>query len=449
MNYNIANKFGSDLYQVFLCETLDQRLRWYTGLRVKAWDIKKQRAKGEESTSINNDLDKIESIYREIKKQLKEVGEPTAANVKYLLNCDRIFVSENYIDEIRESIKKIPSKGDFLECFKLFIKASEDGTRKTKQGKAIALNTIKKYKVAQRLLERFSTDEKYPLIWENINEDFYNKLTRYCWREGFYDNGVGTVIAVIMAMLNWCVDEKIIKHKIYTKKWIVWKEEEVDALVLYPDEIPILYNMPLVGKLDDVRDLFVFGCLTLLRGGNLLNLYESDLKIMGDAWHIDAVQVKVGKKLWIKLPPIAVAIIQKHREKHKTLLPDYTHDHYAKCLKKLAKKFREHLEEIKEETKGKVLNEWDKPFTRIRYKQGVPHKIEVDICKLLNPHSERSTGTTTLLIMGMREFEVKKIGGWEKNSKSFGKYVRLAQRFIDAQSDSAWDKVFTPELKVV
>jgi integrase len=447
MNYNLYTK--GTLSQIWITETLDERIRWYTGLRIVKKEWLGTRGKGSFNSSLNAELERIEAIYSEIKKQLKALDKLTAHNVKFLLNCEKIHKSPNYIDEIKYWIPRIELKQEFLETFQIFIDQSVSGERTTKKGKKMANWTIKKYKVAINLLKRFSKETNYPLTWSNINDTFYVKFTNYCWYTlNHYDNNVGTILSSICAFLNWAVDKEIIPHKIYNDRWIIWKENETDALVLYPDEILALYEMPIEEKrLQNARDNYIFGCLTCLRSANLLTLTESDLNIIGNSWYINPVQVKVEKQMSIKLHTIAIDIIQKSMGKYKTLLPAMAYRTYNKNLKEVAELFKDHL--AKDENKGLTTNEWDKPFTRVRYKQGKAVKVEMDICKMLTPHTERSTGITNLLMMGMREFEVKKISGHAKSSSSFGKYVRIAQRFIDSKSDEVWDKIFTDKSKVL
>jgi site-specific recombinase XerD len=441
MNYNLYKK-GSDLYQIWITETLDERLRWYTGLRIKKKDWTGKLGRGPGYSSFNADIEKIESIYKEIKNQLKIQDKLTAHNVKFLLDCENIHKSSNYIDEIKAWIPRIELKQEFLQAFQLFIDQSESGERTTKKGKKLAKWTIKKYKVAINLLKKFSKETSYPLTWSNINDTFYTRFTNYCWYTlNHYDNSVGSVLSSICAFLNWAVEKEMIANKIYNKKWIIWKENETDALVLYPDEIQALYEMPIEEKrLQNARDNYIFGCLTCLRSANLLSLVESDLSIVGNSWYINPVQAKVDKQMSIKLHTIAIEIIKKNHGKYKTLLPYMTYRTYNKHLKEVAKLFKEHI--AKDENKGLITNEWDKSFTRIRYKQGKSVKVEMDITKMLTPHTERSTGITNLLIMGLLEYEVKKISGHAKGSTSFGKYVRIAQRFVDSKSDDVWDKIF-------
>jgi site-specific recombinase XerD len=441
MNYNLYKK--GETAQIWITETFDERLRWYTGLRIIPEDWNGKGGKKSIYSSFNADLKRIEFIYEEIKRQLNIQGKLTAYNVKFLLDRESIFKAENYITEIKDSIPRIQLREEFLESFQMFIDSSKSGDRTTKKGKKIANWTIKKYKVAQNLLKKFSKETSYPLTWDNINEGFYVKFTNYCWYTlNHYDSNVGTTIGTICAFLNWCVKNQIITNKIYTERWIVWKEDETDALVLYPDEMKLLYKMAIEKKkLTKARDNYIVGCLTCLRAENLLKLEESDLNIVGGAWYINPVQAKVDKALWIKLHSIAIEIIEKYRGQNETILPSMAYRTYNTNLKEVAKLFKKHISEL--ENKELVTNNWEKPFTRIRYKQGKAIKVEVDIWKMFTPHTQRSTGITNLLMMGMREFEVKKISGHAKNSSAFGKYVRIAQRFIDSKSDEAWDKIFT------
>jgi integrase len=448
MNWNLYKKKNNPLHQAWICESFDERMRWYSGIRVKKtdWD---NGLKAASLSSIKAEKEKAESIYREIKKQLAIQNKLTAHNVKFLLDCKEIHNAENYIDAIKAWIPRIETKQEFLEAFQLFIDHSVSGERTTDKRKKISKWTIKKYNVVLNLLKKFSKETGYSLSWKNINDDFYTKLTNYCWYTlDHYDNHVGTMLTSIRAFLNWADKKNIIPNKLYDETWVVWKEEETDALALYPDEIQALYEMPIDDQgLSDVRDNYILGCMTCLRSANLLALEESDLSIVGSSWSINIVQAKNDKPLSIKLHTIAIDIIKKNLGRHKTLLPYMTYLSYNLRLKDVAKLFKAHLE--KEENKQLIVNEWDKPFTRIRYKQGKPIKVEMDICNMLTPHTQRSTGITNLLIMGMLEYEVKKISGHAKASKSFGKYVRIAQRFIDSKSDEVWDKIFANKSKVL
>lgn len=448
-HFNLYNK-GSKLDQIFLCEKLDDRLRWYTGFRVirKDWD---NGLKASIHSQLKEELDHILTVYKEIKKQLGK--NLTAKKAKYLLDCESIWKADNYISDIEEQIRYIPVYGEFMANFESFIDGMRKGTVKTSRGKKKAPRTAENFQVCYNTLVRFEEDTKYKLTWENINITFYERFTNYLWNDcNCFDGTVGAYTANIMTFLNWCVTKKIIPNKLYDANWILWKEDEVDALVLNPDELNLMHEMPAQGILDEVKDMYLFGCQTLLRVSNKLSLTESDLQISGDMWHLNPLQTKVGKRILIKLPPMAISILKKYRGKYPTLLPVYTIKGYEYWLRKLGKRFKEYMlsDEIQKKIKSEnlITNDWSKPFIKIRYKQGQPCKFELDMSDQVKPHSERSTGTTTLLIRGVNPILVKKLGGWTKDSRAFGRYERIAQKFVEMETDQAWDKVFVNKLKV-
>ncbi len=66
----------------------------------------------------------------------------------------------------------------------------------------------------------------------------------------------------------------IFKHKKFT-----YSEEETEAVYLTEKEIMQLYDLDLTGsaRLDQVRDLFVFGCFTGLRFSDYSNVQPQNI----------------------------------------------------------------------------------------------------------------------------------------------------------------------------
>lgn len=54
-------------------------------------------------------------------------------------------------------------------------------------------------------------------------------------------------------------------------------------------------------------------------------------------------------------------------------------------------------------------------------------------CDLVSSHTMRRTGITNMLVAGMPELVVKKISGHTSDSKSFFRYVELAQKITDKE----------------
>ncbi len=145
------------------------------------------------------------------------------------------------------------------------------------------------------------------------------------------------------------------------------------------------------------------------------------------------LQVKTQKThslVRIKLPAYAVSIVEQFRIKagrRKTIFPPLSLNQFNKQIKVLALKAG-----------------WTQTIVKYRSKRGVekeqvcPSTASYRFCDLLSSHTMRRTAITTMLMLGMKEFAVKLISGHAFNSKSFGRYVNLAQSYLDNEMDGAF-----------
>lgn len=331
----------------------------------------------------------------------------------------------------------------FLEAFQKFVDDSELGVRLTRDNKPYAKNTIKSYKSTLANFQKFN--EVYRLGWEDISDKFYHALCEYYWTVlNCFDNHTGKAVKIVSTMLNWCYDTGIIASPINMRKWKVWSED-IEILVMYADEIKLLHNMQVESdKLARTRDIFLMGAFTCLRVEDLLRLSESDLLVLGDDYFINTLVGKTQKNLKVKLNPIAVEIIQKHRNKYRTLLPSISSVKFNQNLKDLAAAFKSHLKELKETTVLNIIgNDWEKDFKRVRRRRGKQVIEFIPREKFISSHCMRRSGITNLLMLGLSPTEVKTISGHSFNSRDFAKYVSISEQVVDKKSVDAWSSVLS------
>jgi integrase len=449
MNVYFSMEKKGDVNMYVSDPLLKPRLKYYVGkIDPGTWDKKKKKVSGPYGNGFNSKMKILEShAVLAFDKLLKSDS----------LCTDNLYNEICILDERPDKVKMVNS--DMIKWFERWIylaKVGENGVRrKTKGGKEYSPGTIKTLESLKSCLENFEKDTGYKLEWKNINDAFYEKFINYCWDVlKNHDLSVGCKVSYLKQFIDWCVDEKILSRVLYSKKWIVFSEPDADGIALMPEEIKFLYKMPIrqgdqingcwvsadrAFFLDKVRKKYLVGCLTLLRPGDVAQLSEGDLIIQGDVWQLNPIQDKTDKPILIKLHHIAVEIIKEYRHQYTTLLPPMRAAEFIDALKDLAQLFRAYINT--QDLSGKITNNWNNPFTRTMYKRGKAERTQIDFCDMFRPHTQRATGATTLLILGMREFEVKALGGWSPRSRSFGKYVRLAQNYIDAQSASTWDKL--------
>lgn len=400
------------------------RLRKSTGEKCRQCDWiesdkkgKVQRVNGklEYSTKVNVKLSDFENKIEKYFEPLVRV--PVLEEVEALIN------GEEYV------------KDEFKGVFARFIKESEDGDRVTKKGKRIKVLTIKSYKQVQNIILEFEKKTGYDLNWKNINDKFYLKLTNYLFDElDYYDNGVGTVVKVLKTFLNWAVDEGIIKSRLYTSNWIKW-EEQIDIVVLYPDELNLLFNLEApTDRLQRTKDIFLAGCMTCLRVTNLLGVDKVDLT--GNK--LKVIAVKSDKPIHLEVPPLLMQIFKKYDN----MLPEISQAQFNTALKDLAKWLGEYIRTNRKSLKqGFIGNDWGKKFIKTRYKRGEPIRVQKEMSEMITSHTMRRTGITSLLMMGLSEIEVKSISGHSISSEDFAKYVKIAEQFINKKSTEAWSKI--------
>lgn len=395
-------------------EPFNTRVRVYQ----KHWDKKKQKVKEniEGSEQVNKDLqtlaDKVRQLFRDYPEKTI-----TKDQIKGVVSNDIIISGQ--IDNL-------------VDLFKKVIKESETGERRTKHGKMIDKGTIKNYRVTLANLEKFPESTKF----KDLNHLWYNRFTNFLWdQRKYYDNSVGGQISRLKLALNYGVESGVIKEKIYNNKWITWREE-IDILVIYPEELRVLSQIEFDSdRISRTRDIFLMGCMTCFRVSNLLSLTEDDL--LNDS--IRVLSVKTLKPIFIKLNPVAMGIINKYRGKYNTLLPEISDQKFNKNLKDMAKELKKY---ISDENLKLVGNDWSKPFIRTRYKRGQAVRVKTEITEMISSHTMRRTGITNLLMSGLSEIEVKAISGHSFGSREFGKYVKIAEQFIDRKAASAWEQIF-------
>ncbi|WP_162051310.1 tyrosine-type recombinase/integrase [Pontibacter pamirensis] len=397
-------------------------LRVSTG--VKASNLTKHGLLSKTVDDYEEKNKQIIKVYKQVEKALEEHPKLTFKELAHFVKTG----------ELPEDITQL----SFLDAFDRFIKASENGERKTEKGTRLTKGTVKTYKTVYSNLKKFSST--YDLQWNNINDSFYNAFCEYLWTKlDNYDNSVGKNIRIVRSMVFWCYKIGIINTLIPAKNWKVWKEE-IDIIVLYQDEIRMLNQMPLQReRLIRTRDVFMMGVFTCFRVNHLLNLTEEDLEIVNGEYYINTIVEKTQKPLRVRLNTIAVAIIEKYRQKGKTLLPYINPLRFNINLKLLAKELKAYLNKLKEVNGVQVDgNNWNSSFRRRRTKKGIHVYEYLKTEDFISSHVMRRSGITNLLMMGMNPYEVQMISGHSPKSDSFHKYIKFSSAITEKKHVDAW-----------
>lgn len=155
-----------------------------------------------------------------------------------------------------------------------------------------------------------------------INHDFLLRFETFLREKGIGDGGVGTHHKVLRVVLNYGIRKKVITENPY----VYYKVKRAQARFVNLSEVQIsaIRNLDIpLGKnklnhgLGLTRDLFLFGCYTALRFGDVQSLTRNNI-INFSYLMID--QKKSGSVVRIPLLGRSIEIIQKYQSADRELL---------------------------------------------------------------------------------------------------------------------------------
>lgn len=338
----------------------------------------------------------------------------------------------------------------FFELFNKFINDTAKGNRLQKNGQKVKQITIDNYRNTLKFLNRFCDETKFEIRLFLVNhcthkeinkakiywQQFYFKFTDYLYRQGHFDNYVGSLVKNIRVFFNYLNNELNFNVGNFHKSFHVPKEE-IPIVVLNPDQLTYLihnkeFEESLPRDLKLTKDIFVFGCTVALRISDLMNIKPYHLVKQENGYYIKVKSQKTNVDTSIKLPDYAVEILNKYKGRHKTLLPIYSAPHLNRQLKRLAEYITDREPMIKVRLKrGKTTVVYKNPSKRIHY----------TMADHITTHTMRRTAITTMLRLGMPEQLVRKVSGHAANSKEFFKYVAFSQSYQDQETEKVFEKL--------
>jgi len=163
-----------------------------------------------------------------------------------------------------------------------------------------------------------------------------------------------------------------------------------------------------------------------------MKLKSQNLEIIGEHHYLKVHSKKTQTYTRIKLPDYAIEIIKKYKRKQNTLLPYISLFNLNKNIRLLM------------EAAG-----WTQVCTKTRWKKGMIMQVyknsnsgeQCRFCDLVSSHTMRRTAITTMLSLGMPEHLARKISGHAANSKEFFRYVALSQLYVDAETETMFEKL--------
>lgn len=279
--------------------------------------------------------------HRSIKKQLDRYSGFFTEIVNRYKNIDEELTIDIARQRFDEEFKKIKIKDDFFRIYDEFIQEKENDY----SGNSISKSTKDRYDYNKRLLQDFQDYYKLKLRLGNFDDKIYNKFLKNCIEiKGHSANTVHRNVGLLKTFLYWALSKKYTYNNnfINFKKPPKFRTDEIALNYQQVEEI-YLYDFSKNKRLERVRDLFVFGCVTGMRFGNYSRISKQD--IQGDFIRVVDLKSK-SKKLSIPLNSISKAIL----EKYDYILPNISNQKMNEFIKEVFKEMK-FTEDIKKTMK--------------------------------------------------------------------------------------------------
>lgn len=375
------------------------------------WNLNKQRVKSKNETtkdgtySLNDLLDKLEEILLSAYRKELVNGIPSTEKLKmYLIN----FMNQNEPDEDKPTLYKLIER---------FI----SGEIKNK-GKNKASGTLAKYKTAYNYLKAFELKTRYKIDFDTINKDFFTKYVSFLGQHRFERNNDGSLKPVvsetglaqntiakqidhIKTFMNEAIELEYTDNVRHKKKSFSVETVESESVCLTEKESMKLYKHDFSDnkKLDQVRDLFLFGANVGQRYSDYSTVKPENIITIDGEKFIKIKAQKTGQRVVIPCNPIVLQIFEKYKHNHNSLPKPISLQKFNLYLKIACK------EAGLIET-GRLQSMPDKP-----------------LYELISSHSARRQFATSLYHERFPIVEIMKITGHKTESELLNKYLKISE----------------------
>lgn len=295
-----------------------------------------------------------------------------------------------------------------------------------KNNKALRVaGSLKVYTTVKHHLKDFENYTRTNVKFDNIDLAFFQKFNNYLIEiKGLQNTTIAKILSTLKTFLNYADDHDIKVTGNYKKFKI--KRDTLEVTALTQKEFDLLFKADLSNnkRLEQVRDVFCFSCVTGLRYSDLAQLQRTNIK--GN--QISITVQKTKQRLTIPLNPFSVDILSRYSQTHKPL-PIISNQKMNEYIKELCQfvGINDNVEIVRFKGAEREVNNYPK-------------------YELISCHTGRKTFATLSLERGMSAEEVMKITG-HLTYQSFKRYVNITENRKKVSMWAAWGE--PKNLKVV
>ena len=268
------------------------------------------------------------NIQRAIKIQLDRYTNFFSAITDRYKNSGQEITIEKIRNEFDKEFKKVATgKNKFYDAYDDFMLDKQ-------KNKEWAKATIKRYNNIKSILEEFEIKRKYKLTFSTITDKFYTEFTDFCMNEKEHiNNTYSRNVGLLKTFLFWALKN----NYTYKTDFINFKKKPrviTNQIALKKEDLENLLEQDFKTKrLERIRDVFIFSCVTGMRFGELK--FVSKNNINNETLFLKEEKGAGKKTREIPLNQIATYLLRKY-DYQLPLIANQKHNDYIKEVFKVA-----------------------------------------------------------------------------------------------------------------
>ena len=372
------------------------------------------------------------------------------------VNLDKSIKDIVLVDK-REALKRAEQLGKEAEDKKKHnvknfvvehIRKIESGEVRTAKKEKYAKESVKNWKQFKRVFLDFYRQK--PFGWDDINEALADRYISYLESIGYMKYTLDKHISLFKTIVGVAERQGLHNNHIacsVLKSPQVTEEDKAKKIYLSKEELSALYDMPLEGFEEVVRDVFLIGCFTAMRFSDYCHIKKENIGYTHNGTKV--IRIKQEKTAGTVVIPILDERLESLLKKYDYNVPEVLDQSLNRTIKEICKRLsatvpslgkkertvltlKERRAEVEARKKGVELFEYDE--------QGYPIRPRWE---LVASHTARRSCITNMYLS--KKFSVPQmmsVSG-NKTETMFYRYVKLSlDEYADSVASAAVDGLF-------
>ncbi len=311
-----------------------------------------------------------------------------------------------------------------------FVEDIKSGARKIGSDD-YAPGTVKAWKSFIGVYEGF--DPMHQFGWADINRAFVTRYINHLQKHGYMAKVVNKHLTNLKALINAAFTDGVHDNQraasLIVKKKIEDREKAVE-IYLTESELQALYEMPLTGKNDHIRDVFLIGCYTCQRVSDYNNLNADCFETTRRGTRIIRI-VQQKTKTEVTIPILndnLIAICEKYGYN----IPKANEQVLNRYIKNILKDLSETVPTLKEKVPTKLTMKQKEALKKEgkEAETDLNGNVIVPRYACVTSHTARRTGITNMYLSHRYTMlQMMHVSG-HKTQKTFMEYIKLSSEEI-------------------